>query len=172
MKQPNDKKIQLMIRVAMLCALVAVVTIAIVIPIPNISGAYVNAGDAVVYTAAFLLGGPWGAVAAGIGSALADLILGSALYAPATLLIKAAMAFVAGKLLAGQSGFMRRLLAVCASGLLMPAGYFLYECALYGVGAAWAGVVFNLIQYAGGAALGLLLIQALDRLQAPHEDRS
>ena len=49
---------------------------------------YVNLGDAGVYLCALLLPGGLGALAAGVGAALADLILGWAVYAPVTLLIK------------------------------------------------------------------------------------
>ncbi|NCB31324.1 MAG: hypothetical protein EOM66_07950, partial [Clostridia bacterium] len=128
MTKKTDEKVRLTVRIAMLCALVTVVTISMVIPIPNMTGAYVNVGDAIVYTCAYMLGGGWGALAAGIGSAAADLILGSALYAPATLVIKGLMALVAGKLMArGTGSFKSRLLAVALGGLVMPLGYFLYE---------------------------------------------
>lgn len=165
MTKKTDQKVRLIVRIATLCALVSVVTISMVIPIPNMTGAYVNAGDAIVYTCAYMLGGVWGALAAGLGSAAADLILGSALYAPATLIIKGLMAFVAGRIMARGSGsFLNRLLALALGGAVMPLGYFLYESALYGAGPAVAGLPFNLIQYVGGVALGLFLIQAIDRI--------
>ena len=165
MSQKNNENVRLLVRLAVLCALAAVATIVIAIPIPNLTGAYVNAGDAVVYTCAYILGGGWGALAAGLGSAAADLILGSALYAPATLLIKGLMAFVAGKIMArGSASLKGRLAALLVGGIIMPLGYFLYETILYGVGPAAAGLPFNLIQYAGGIVLGILLIQALDRI--------
>lgn len=165
MTKKIDEKVRLIVRIAMLCALVSVVTISMAIPIPNMTGAYINVGDAIVYTCAYMLGGLWGALAAGVGSAAADLILGSALYAPATLLIKGLMALVAGKIMArGAGSFKNRLAALALGGSMMPLGYFLYECALYGVAPAAAGLPFNLIQYVGGVALGLFLIQAIDRV--------
>ena len=165
MSKKTDEKVRLIVRIATLCALVCVVTISMPIPIPNMSGAYVNAGDAIVYTCAYMLGGAWGALAAGIGSAVADLILGSMLYAPATLLIKGLMAFIAGRLMARGSGsFKSRLFALALGGAVMPLGYFLYESILYGLAPAAAGLPFNLIQYVGGVALGLFLVQAVDRV--------
>lgn len=161
----TDEKVNLIVRISSLCALVSVVTISMAIPIPNLSGAYLNVGDAIVYTAAYVLGGFWGAVAAGIGSAVADLILGSALYAPATLVVKGLMAFVAGRIMTrGTGSFKNRLLALVLGGAVMPLGYFLYESALYGPALAAAGLPFNLLQYVGGVALGLFLIQAIDRI--------
>lgn len=165
MSKKTDEKVRLIVRIATLCALVCVVTISMPIPIPNMSGAYVNAGDAIVYTCAYMLGGVWGALAAGIGSAVADLILGSMLYAPATLLIKGLMALIAGRLMARGSGsFKSRFFALALGGAVMPLGYFLYESILYGLAPAATGLPFNLIQYVGGVALGLFLVQAVDRV--------
>lgn len=165
MGKMTDERVRLTVRIATLCALVCVVTISMPIPIPNMSGAYINVGDAIVYACAYMLGGAWGSLAAGIGSAAADLILGSALYAPATLLIKGLMAYIAGRLMARASGSLKsRLFAMAAGGAVMPLGYFLYESILYGPAPAAAGLPFNLIQYAGGVALGLFLVQAVDRV--------
>lgn len=166
MRNKNQDHIKLIVRIAVLTALVSVVTIVnIPIPIPGLSGAYMNAGDAIVYTCAYMLGGTWGAVAAGIGSAAADLLLGSVIYAPATLIIKGLMAFITGWLMARGSGSLKgRLLALAIGGAVMPLGYFLYESILYGPAPAAAGLPFNLVQYVGGVVLGLFLVQAVDRV--------
>ena len=82
---------------ALFTALTTVATMVIQVPSPT--GGYLNAGDAIVLLSAFLLGPIWGAVAAGVGSALADILAGYAIYAPATLIIKALMALTAGALL-------------------------------------------------------------------------
>ena len=59
-----------------------------VLRIPSPTGGYLNLGDAVVLLGAYLLGPAWGALAGGIGPALADLLAGYAAYVPATLVIK------------------------------------------------------------------------------------
>ena len=56
-------------------------------PIPGGYG-YIHAGDSMIYTCAWALGGPVAGFAAAIGSALADILLGWAQYAPATAVIK------------------------------------------------------------------------------------
>ncbi len=62
------------------------------------STGFFNIGEAFVYIAA-LIGGPvTGAIAGGVGAALADLALGFGIYAPATLILKAAEGFVVGYL--------------------------------------------------------------------------
>ena len=90
---------------SMLAALVFVFTYLIKIPV-NASGAYMNIGDCVIYCSGLLVGAPWAAAAAGIGSALSDLLLGFPVYAPATLVIKAAMGLLCAVLTkkAGSAG--------------------------------------------------------------------
>jgi uncharacterized membrane protein len=68
-------------------ALVLVITRTFVVPIPQTKG-FFNLGEAGVYMAAVLFGPVIGAFAGGVGSALADLTLGYAQYAPFTLVIK------------------------------------------------------------------------------------
>ena len=57
---------------------------------------YIHLGDCMIFFAVLLLGWKWGAAAAGIGSALADLAGGYAYYAPITLAVKSVMAIVVG----------------------------------------------------------------------------
>ncbi len=146
---------------AVICAL----TIFVRIPLPLASGAYVNAGDAGVYLAAALIGGLPGALAAAIGSALADLLVGAAVYIAPTFVIKGAMALLAAKLMSGKQGVLAQILAFAAAGLLMTAGYFAYEWIVFGFAMAAAGLPFNLIQAAGGAVLGVFACQAAQRLR-------
>jgi len=56
---------------------------------------YFNVGDVFVLLAGWMMGGVWGGVAAGVGSALSDVIGGYAIYAPITLLVKALMPAIA-----------------------------------------------------------------------------
>ncbi|MBI3998839.1 MAG: ECF transporter S component, partial [Armatimonadetes bacterium] len=83
-------------------AVVFVVTRAFVLPIPQTKG-FFNLGEAAVYTAAILFGPAIGAVAGGIGSALADLTLGYAQYAPFTLVIKGLEGALVGMIARGSS---------------------------------------------------------------------
>ncbi len=69
---------------AVTAALVYVVTLLLVIQIPAVKGAYFNLGDVIIYCAAYIMGGPYAAVAAAIGSGFADLTVGSTIYIPAT----------------------------------------------------------------------------------------
>lgn len=65
--------------------------------IPETKG-YFNLGETGVYISSLLLPPVWAAMAAGMGSALADIVLGYHIYAPATLIIKSAEGFLASLL--------------------------------------------------------------------------
>lgn len=60
------------------------------------TGGYVHLGDALVLSCGVVLGKKYGALAAGIGSALADIQLGYVSWAIPTLIIKALMAYIIG----------------------------------------------------------------------------
>lgn len=76
-------------------ALVCVATFSISFPIA-FTGGYIHLGDAFVFLSGIILGPIYGALVAGIGSALADIILGYTSWALPTFIIKALMAFIIG----------------------------------------------------------------------------
>ena len=83
-KRSNKTKILRLCFCALLMAIVCVCTM-VAIPLPI---GFFNLGDAACILSAHLLGPFLGVIAAAIGSALADILLGYAVYAPATALIK------------------------------------------------------------------------------------
>ena len=162
MKDNTTKKI---VFAALLAALACVATMIIKIPTPL--GGYIHAGDAVVVLAGFLLGPVWGALAAGLGSCLADVILGYVLYAPGTFVIKAVVALLAGWIIGTKlikNEFAKALVAGIIGGIVMVGGYMLYEAVFmgFGVGAA-ANIPMNCIQGAFGAVAGAALYIALSK---------
>lgn len=130
---------------------------------PTLFG-YIHAGDALVLLGAFILGPKWGALAAGLGSGLADLIAGYVQYVPGTVIIKAAMALAAGAILMRdkkQRISVTVLAGVCAE-LIMLLGYFGYESLILGYGLAAAGSIpTNLVQGIFGVAAFTALYVAL-----------
>ena len=82
---------------AVFTALVCVATFAFTIYVPQTKG-FFNIGETMVYITALLFGPVVGSIAGGVGSMLADLILGYSHYAPATLVIKACEGFIVGSL--------------------------------------------------------------------------
>lgn len=143
-----------------------------VLQVPSPTGGYMNLGDAVVILGAWLLGPVYGAVAGGVGPAMADLLSGYAVYVPATLVIKAVMALAAALL---YRALGRKGLVLCAAAAEVPMvlGYWLFDgllAAASGGGAlglcltaSAAGIPSNLVQAAFGAAASTLLALALRR---------
>ncbi|MFZ5944944.1 MAG: ECF transporter S component [Bacillota bacterium] len=79
----------------LMIALVFVTTFSVKIPIPFTQG-YIHAGDSMIFIAAILLGWKYGAIAGGVGSALADVLGGYANWAIPTLIIKTLMGALVG----------------------------------------------------------------------------
>ncbi len=80
---------------ALMTAFVFVTTSIIQIPIP-FTGGYIHAGDMTIFVAGILLGPLYGGLAAGIGSALADLLGGYPQWVVYTLVIKTIMGAIIG----------------------------------------------------------------------------
>ncbi len=162
MQNENLKKI---VMSALLAALTCAATFAIRIPTPGTLG-YIHPGDALVILSGVILGPAYGPLAAGIGSALADLLGGYIIYMPLTFFVKGAVALAAGfsyQKIGHTKG--TRYAAVALGGaadiLLVVGGYFLYEMCLYGTYAALANIPANLVQSIGGLLLALILYPLL-----------
>lgn len=95
----------------LMTALTFISTTALAIPVP-LTGGFIHMGDAMVLSCGVVLGKKYGALAAGIGSALADLTLGYTQWALPTLLIKALMAFIVGYLFEAPKNKKRHLLVI------------------------------------------------------------
>lgn len=155
--------IKLLTRTALFMAIVTVTTMVINIPIPATKG-YVNASEVAIFLSAALLPFGYNMVAAGIGCALADLLLGYSLYAPATVIIKAFEAFVAYKLF--KTGKLNPFIAFFIASLFMPLGYFIYEFGIlrYTIETAIAALIPNFIQGAFGAISAGVVFPFLKRI--------
>ena len=159
-------KTKKLVLAALLAALTCVATMLIKVPSP-LKG-YLNLGDCVVLAAGWILSPAYGFLAAGLGSALADIFSGYVIYAPATFVIKGLMALVA------YFGFrmlhkkIRNLPARILSGftaeVLMVLGYFVYASLLLGNGwAAAASIPGNIVQGVFGIIAGLTLLKAAEK---------
>jgi uncharacterized membrane protein len=121
-------------------ALVTVTTIVVPIPVPFTNG-YVHPGDGMVFMSVLLLGRRRGALAAGFGSAFADVVLGFFIWAPFTFVIKAGMAFVAGLVIEKCEERPRNIVISCVSvvGLWVLFDVVLQYIARYSPGAGVNG---------------------------------
>ena len=157
-KKSNTKK---MVTAALLAAFTLLSTLLVQFPIAH---GYVHLGDAFVFLSAFLLGPIWGAAAAGIGSALADIWSGYFIYAPATFVIKAAMAVVSWTICTALSKALKNqlfseLVACIIGACVLVAGYFLYETILYTMAGALAGVLWNCLQGGVGVLVAVFVMR-------------
>ena len=152
----NTKKI---VMAALMAALACVATMIIKIPSP-LKG-YLNLGDCVVLTAGWMLSPVYGFLAAGLGSALADLFSGYVVYAPATFLIKGCMALIAYfgfRILHKKvSDLPSRIISGTAAEMLMILGYFVFEGCMYGFGPSVVNIPANAVQGIAGLIIGIIL---------------
>lgn len=150
---------------ALLAALTCVATMIIKIPSP-LQG-YLNLGDCIVLLAGWLLSPFYGFLAAGIGSLLADVFSGYALYAPATFLIKGLMAIVAYFIFKGLNhktgNLAARLISGIAAEIIMISGYYVFEGFLYGFVPSLTGIPGNAVQGVVGLILGVILVKIFEK---------
>jgi len=142
--------------------LICILTMVISIPIPATQG-FINVGDAGVMICGLLFGPFIGGLSGGIGSALADILLGYTIYAPGTFVIKGLEGFLIGVIANPGKNYQkissRDILAVLAGGSLMAYGYFLYEIFIFGVPAAVYELILNgIIQFGVGGVIALIFI--------------
>ena len=158
----NTQKIVL---ASMLAALCCVATMIIKIPSP-LKG-YLNLGDCVVLLSGWLLSPTYGFLAAGIGSGLADVFSGYAVYAPATFLIKGIMAIIAYFSFKGMSTKLgkttSRLVGGVFAELEMVLGYFIFEGFMYGFAPSAVNIPANAMQGLAGIIIGLVLIKTFEK---------
>ena len=160
-------KIKKIVLASLLAALVAVATMVIKIPSPM--KGYLNLGDCAVLLAGWMLSPVYGFLAAGLGSAIADLILGYGTYAPATFLIKGLMALIAFYVLRlmhrGIGKLPSRIIGAVLAEIVMVMGYFVFEGFLYGFVPSAVNIPANAMQGVAGIVIGVSLIQVLERLR-------
>ena len=169
MKASNVNHIKKLTVASLLAALTCAATLLVITYSP--AGGYIHLGDCFVLLSGFLMGPLWGGVAAGLGSALTDLMLGYASYIPATFLVKwgtAAVAAVLMRLMTRKSArfsIAKRALSAAAGECVMVCGYFAYECVIYGFAGAFPNVLLNLIQGASGVVAATLLIIPITKIK-------
>ncbi len=162
MMNKNKGDIRLLTYTALLAAMTTVATMIIQIPTPT--KGYVNLGDSIVNIAAWILGPIYGAAAAGIGSAAADIISGYVVYAPATLIIKASMAVASYWVFVTAekkiSSLPARIAAAATAEVIMSLGYMLFEAFMsHSLAAALVGVPGNIAQSIMGAAVSVAVYE-------------
>ena len=164
-----------------LCAAMVLLLTLLSLPLPSGIG-YLNLGDAGVFLCALLFRNArfglqgrraalWAGAAAGLGSALADLLLGFTVYMPISFVVKGLTALCcAGLLGVGGTAYIdtpasirvtlprtpfsgrRCLLAMLPAAPIVPLGYLCFELPLYGR-LALANIPANALQTLLGVGL-------------------
>ena len=169
----TDSKIRKLVLAALMAALCTVMTMVIQVPSPM--QGYVNLGDCAVLISAWMLGPLYGGAAAGIGSALADLLSGYAHYVPGTFAIKLVMAVAAAlifraatkKGLSASSVLLGQIVGGVVAEVIMVLGYFAYASLWLGKGlAAAASIPGNIVQGVFGLVAATVVYTVLSRSRA------
>ena len=150
---------------ALLASLTCVATMIIKIPSP-LKG-YLNLGDCIVLVAGWILSPTYGFLAAGLGSALADIFSGYVVYAPATFVIKGIMALVAYygfKMLRKKIGNLpSRIISGVFAEIIMILGYFVFEGFMYGFVPSLVNIPANGMQAIANLIIGVILIKVFEK---------
>ncbi|MDO4621750.1 MAG: ECF transporter S component [Eubacteriales bacterium] len=187
-KQTHAISVHTLSLTAMFAALTLLATSVLKIPTPTFG--YLHIGDTFVLLSGIFLGPLWGPLAAGLGSALSDLLGGYVLWVPGTFVIKYLTALTASVLFSrfrqenGRQHLRLQTPLLLLSGILgeavMVAGYFFYNILIVAfstgtlntagfaasAAASAAEIPFNLVQGTCGVVLTLVLYPMLRRLPA------
>lgn len=160
----------------MMC-LVMVATMFIKVPIPFTQG-YVHLGDSMIFLSVLVLGKRNGCIAAGVGSALGDILGGYAFWAPWTLAIKLLMALIMGAFVehmekkdGAHSGHgavtFAEVIGMTLAGIEMVAGYYIASAVMYGnLLTPLPSVPWNIGQFIVGMVIAIPLAAALCKTPA------
>jgi len=159
-------------RISLTAICIAIVTVLVaIVPVPvPATGGFTHPGAVAEIFVAVAFGPVVGAVAAGVGASLADLVLGYGSFAPLTLIAHASLGLLAGQL-GHRKGWAGMIAGWVAGGLALVAIYFLGEATVYGFGVAGAAaeVPVNLLQ-TGLGVLGLVLYKLVKQAYPQVDD--
>ena len=149
-----------MVNAAMFTAMIFIMTRFIQVPVAT---GYVHLGDALIYVCALIVAPPWAFVAAALGGMLADLTSGWAVYAPATLIIKIAIAvpFVIVRNRSHRLLNVLTALFTVLAGAVTVGGYFAADM-IIDRAYALTNIPGNIIQAVGSALVFVILAAAFD----------
>jgi len=159
------RKQRAVIQMSLMAVMSALVTVGtLIVQIPNGMGGYFNVGDVMIFVAALNFNPFVGGFAGGLGSALADVLMGYPVFALPTLVIKGLEGFIAG-LITNKKSVYRDVFAVVAAGAEMVIGYFLIELFVlqWGLSLSMAEILPNIAQIAIGGLVGVPIALVLRR---------
>lgn len=146
---------------------IAIVFIGVfIIKIPGPFG-YAHIGDSMIFLSVLMLGGKRGAIAGGIGAALADIVSGYTIWAVPTFICKAMMALMMGAVIKhrffGMKGRVLWIVAALVGGLMQGIGYVIFWYFLFGKAAAISAVPGLTFQVVAGILVAFVISEALQK---------
>ncbi|WP_408956357.1 ECF transporter S component [Natroniella sp. ANB-PHB2] len=150
----------------LLIGLVTIATMVIKIPVPATEG-YIHLGDSMIYVAAILFGSKFGSLAGGVGSAIADILLGYTHWALPTLIVKGIKGFIVGKIsnpnqIKVDTIRVKDAVAILVGGTWMIVGYYFVSALFSGSFIVpLQGVPMDFVQMGMGAAIAFPVVFAL-----------
>lgn len=158
----KNAKIKLMSFTGVFIAIVFVFTA--YLHIPSHTG-YTHVGDGFIYLAACILPLPYAIAVGVIGALLADCLTGYALWAPGSIIIKAAAVLCFSRK-SKKIVRLRNLLGLIPAWIICIGGYYLYEALITGnFTAPLAGIPGYITQSALSSVVFIALGLALDKIK-------
>jgi len=160
----QSQKIRNLCETALFIAIVFIGVFIIKFPGPF---GYAHLGDSMIFLSVLMLGGRRGAVAGGIGAALADVVGGYTIWAVPTLICKAAMALVMGLMIKhhafGLKGRVLWIVSALVGGLTQGVAYEFFWYVLFGKAAAIAAIPGLAFQAIAGIVIAFAISEALQK---------
>lgn len=164
-----------MVQMALMIAIVCIATM--VIKIPTHIG-FTHLGDSMVFLAAILFGKKKGMITSAVGMCLADILLGYAIWAPFTFVIKGIMALITASIAYRKdykgNNILNNIFACIAGAIFMIVAYYFVNAFflryVYTDAATWMqslamaaieSIPGNIMQAVVGIAIGIPLVKIL-----------
>lgn len=153
--------------------LAGVCVVATFIKVPFGTGAMVHLGTAFIFTCASLFGGLYAGLAAAIGTAMFDLLMGFSPYTLWSFFIKGGAGFIAGYIIKGvypwniryKNGLILKVMAYLTASIWALFGYILAWWQVIGsLNVALANVPASLMSSTVGIIVALFLVPVLERV--------
>lgn len=157
--------------ISILTAIVAIFTIVVRIPIAPTRG-YLNFGDVAIFFTAFTFGPISAFIAGGVGTALADVLVGYGHWAPISFVAHGLQGLFIGFVYIlmeknTYNMFLNSLVCFIVGSLFMVSAYFVASIFMTGIGAAVVEIPGNILQNVAGAVGGLLLASSVKKAYPP-----
>lgn len=153
MDSVRDDSVRSLTLAAIVTSIVMVATMFLKVPTPT---GYVHLGDGVIFAVSLAFGPILGGLSGAVGSAMADVLSGYAMWAPWTFFIKGGAGVIAG-LFGNGRGRTTNTMRLTAAAVWIVLGYAIATAKLYSPAAVPAEILGNILQTGSGILIGTYL---------------